>query len=85
MGASGDGPRASEVGKEMKGRGLGGNGDQRGGDPGGCRSRVARAGRIRAWEPQPTGHGTVMLLEVVSREATAVRLVAPVGVGAGSG
>jgi hypothetical protein len=60
-------------------------GGQRGGGAGVCHKRCSRDGRISAWEPQPTGHVTVMLRQVVGREETGALMVAPFGVGEGSG
>ena len=85
MGASAHGPGSSEVGKAMKGRVLGWKGDQRGGGAGVCQKRFSRDGRISAWEPQPTGHGTVMLIQVAGWEETGALMVAPFGVGEGRG
>jgi hypothetical protein len=69
----------------MKGSVLGWNGGQRGGGAGGCQKRFSRDGRSSAWEPQPIGQVTVMLIEVVGREETGALMVAPFGVGEGRG
>jgi hypothetical protein len=69
----------------MKGRVLGWHGGRRGGGAGVCHKRFSRDGRIKAWEPQPTGHGTMMRIQVEGWEETGALMVAPVGVGEGSG
>ena len=84
MWESTDGPRSSEVGKEMRGRVRGWNEGQRG-RAGVCQKRFSRDGRISAWELQPTSHSMVMLIQVASREETGALMVAPFGVGEGSG
>jgi hypothetical protein len=71
-------------GKGNEGPGTGWNEGQRGG-AGVCHKRFWRDGRISAWEPQPTSHGTVMLIQVASREETGALMVAPFGVEAGRG
>jgi hypothetical protein len=67
----------------MKGRVLGWNEGQRGGGAGGCQERFPRDGRISAWEPQPTGPVTGMLIQVVGREEPGALMVALLGVGEG--